>query len=189
VRAILSRGVDRYQFVLSKVVASVVVALGGGFAYIFGSLLAAVVAHGALSEVPLVEAAGRGLVWRGLGAVAVAGLTGFVFAAIVVAALVVGKQSWVAMLAGLGAFAVDFAVGDLSAAGAHAPRYTVTHHSLSLLTRCFEADTIGTRTSGVLWETSRADPLVALAVLLLYGSAFTLVAIIIFRRQDLTRKT
>jgi ABC-type transport system involved in multi-copper enzyme maturation permease subunit len=189
VRAILSRGVGRSQFVVSKVLACIVAALAGGFAYVSASLLSSAAAHSVLTDVPLLEAAGRGLVWRGLAAVGVLGLAGFVFAAVVVMGLVVGKHSWVGMLAGLGAFTVDFAVGDLGAAGAQAHRYTVTHHALSLLTRCFEADTIGTRTSGQLWETTRADPLVALAVLMVYGCGLTLVTILVFRRQDLTRKT
>ena len=189
VPVILSLGVDRYQFVLSKVLATVVAALACGFAYVSGSLLATVVAHVALSDVPLVEAAGAGLVWRALGAVGVIGLTGFVFAAVVMVGLVVGRSSWVGMLAGLGAFIVDFSVGGLSTAGTDATRYTVTHHALSLLVRFFQADTFGTRASGALWETTVAEPWRALAVLLLYGCGLTQLAILIFRRQDLMAKS
>lgn len=188
VRVILSRGVDRYQFILSKVLATVVAAFADGFAYISGTLLATVVTHVALSDVPLVEAAGADLVWRALGGVGVIGLTGFVSSGVVMLGLVVGRNSWMGMLAGLGSFMVDFYYGGLSMADTDAYRYTVTYHALSLLKRWFESDP-HLSLSGALMEHGLAEPGRALALLLLYGCGFTLAAILIFRRQDLTVKT
>jgi ABC-type transport system involved in multi-copper enzyme maturation permease subunit len=190
VRVVLSRGAERYQFILSKVLATVVVAFAYGFAYISSTLLATVVAHVALSDVPLAEAAGTGLAWRALGAVGVIGLTSLVFTGVVMLALVMGQSSWMGMLAGLGSFMIDFYVGGLSTAGnTDAYRYTITYHASSLLERCFASNTTGMRMSGLLAEHGLAEPGQAMAALFLYSFGFTLAAILIFRHQDLTAKS
>lgn len=69
VRAILSRGVPRHQFLLAKIAATVIAALANGLAYMTSGVLAASLAHLAYSDVPLAEAAGPNLVWRALGCV------------------------------------------------------------------------------------------------------------------------
>jgi ABC-type transport system involved in multi-copper enzyme maturation permease subunit len=182
VRVILSQGVDRYQYVLSKVLATVVAAFANGLAYVSGALLATVVTHLVLSDVPLAAAAGPGLVWRALGSVGVTGLIGFCFAGVVILALVVGRSSWVGMLGGLGIFMIDFYVGGLRVADGEAYRCTVTYHFISLLDRCFESDL------GLRAHVGPADPGRSLAVLALYGGGLTLAAILVFHRQDLMAK-
>jgi ABC-type transport system involved in multi-copper enzyme maturation permease subunit len=187
VRVLLSRGVPRHQFLLAKIAATVVAALANGLAYMASGVLAASLAHLAYSDVPLAEAAGANLVWRALGVVMVLGLTGFVAAAVVMLALVLGRSSWIGMLAGLGAFLGDFFVGGLRFVQTEAYRYTVSYHALSLLERCFPSDP-GLRMSAA-WSTSNlASPGRAIAVLLLYGCAITLAAVLLFRRQDLMEK-
>ena len=188
VRVLLSRGIPRHQFLLAKIAATVVAALANGLAYMASGVLAASLAHLAYSDAPLAEAAGANLVWRALGVVLVLGLTGFVAAGVVMLALVLGRSSWIGMLAGLGAFLGDFFVGGLRFVQTEAYRYTVSHHALSLLERCFPSD-LRLRMS-TAWSTSDlASPGRAIATLLLYGFALTLVAILLFRRQDLTAKT
>jgi ABC-type transport system involved in multi-copper enzyme maturation permease subunit len=186
VRAFVGRGIDRHQFVLARILATIIAALASGFVYVSSTLLATVVAHIALSEVPLAQAVGQGLLWRALGIVGVIGLTGFVFASVVTLALVVGRNSWIGMLAGLATFMADFYVGALSISDTPAYRFTVAHHSRSLLERCFKSATTGMRMSGTLAPHRSVEPVRALGVLLLYGCGFTLAAILIFRRQDLT---
>jgi ABC-type transport system involved in multi-copper enzyme maturation permease subunit len=188
VRVFLSQGVERYQFVLSKVLATVVIAFANGVAYISGALLAAIVAHVAVTDVPLTEAAGAHLAWRALGAVGVIALVGFVSIGVVMLALVVGRNAWVGMLVGLGAFLGDFALGGFNIVRADVYRYTVTYHVLSLAERLFEAHT-GLDMSDAAAAHSLVEPGKALAVLLFYGCAFTLAAILIFRRQDLMVKS
>jgi ABC-type transport system involved in multi-copper enzyme maturation permease subunit len=188
VRAILTRGVDRYQFVLSKVIATVVATLVNGFAYMTSGLLATSLAHVAFSSVPLLEAAGHDLLWRALGAVLVVGLTGFVSAGVVMLALVLGRSSWIGMLAGFGSFLGDFYVGGLRMADTNAYRYTVTYHALSLLERCFTSDPHMRMSDAWLSPGGMVEPGRAVTVLLLYGCAFTLAAILLFRCQDLTAK-
>lgn len=188
VRAILTRGVDRYQFVLSKIIATVGAALANGFAYMTGGLLAASLAHSAYSSVPLLEAAGHDLLWRALEVVLVIGLTGFVSAGVVMLALVLGRSSWIGMLAGLGFFLVDFSVGGLRMAGTDVYDHTVSYHALSLLERCFASDPHLRMSSDWLSSGGMAEPGRAVTVLLLYGCAFTLAAILLFQRQDLTAK-
>jgi ABC-type transport system involved in multi-copper enzyme maturation permease subunit len=182
----VSRGIDRYQFILSKVLATVVAAFANGLAYVSSSLLATSVAHIALSDVPLARAAGNDLLWRALGAVGVIGLTSFAFTSVVMLALVVGRNSWIGMLAGLGTFMADFYVGALSISDTLAYRYAVAYHARSLLERCFKSATTGMRMSGTLATHGPVEPGRALVVLLLYGCGFTLAAMFIFRRQDLT---
>ena len=175
---------------LSKVIATVGAALVNGFAYMVGGLLATSLAHAAYSNVPLLEAAGHNLLWRALGAVLVIGLTGFVSTGVVMLALVLGRSSWVGMLAGLGSFLGDFYVGGLRMADTDAYRYSVTYHALSLLERCFASDP-HLRMSSADWLSpdNLPDPGRAVVVPLLYGCAFTLAAILLFHRQDLTVKT
>jgi len=191
VRTIISRGVDRYQFLLSKIIATVSAALVNGFAYMASGLAATSLVHSAYSSVPLLDAAGHDLLWRALGAVLVIGLTGFVSTGVVMLALVLGRNSWVGMLAGLGSFLGDFYVGGLGLAMADtdAHRYTVTYHALSLLKRCFVSDPHMQISSATwLFPDELAEPGRAVAVLFLYGCAFTLAAVLLFRRQDLTVK-
>ena len=184
VRVFLSQGVTRYQFILSKVLASVISALVHGSAYVCGTLLATVVAHVVLSDVPLAEAAGAYLLWRALGAVGVVGLVGFVFAGVVMLALVVGRNAWVGMLAGMGAFLADFFFGGLGLTDIGVYRHTISYYALSLLERCFESYT-GLDMSGAMAEHVLAEPGRALAALLTYGCGLTLAAILIFYQQDL----
>lgn len=184
----LSRGVPRSQFLLAKIVATVVAALVNGLAYMASGLLAASLTHLSCSSVPLVEAAGANLVWRALGVVMVLGLAGFVASGVVMLALVLGRSAWVGMLAGLGAFLGDFVVGGLRFVQAEAYRYTASHHALSLLERCFPT-AITTRMSATWTPVELASPGRAVAVLLLYGGVLTLTAVLIFQRQDMMRKT
>jgi ABC-type transport system involved in multi-copper enzyme maturation permease subunit len=185
VRVLLSRGVPRHQFLLAKIAATVIAALANGLAYMASGVLAASLAHLAYSDVPLAEAAGADLVWRALGVVMVLGLTGFIAAGVVMLALVLGRSAWIGMLAGLGAFLGDFFVGGLRFVQTEAYRYTVSYHALSLLERCFPSEIRMRMSTG--WNTSDlASPTRAIAVLLLYGCAITLAAILLFRRQDLT---
>jgi hypothetical protein len=188
VRVFLSQGVERYQFILSRVLATVVLALANGLAYLCGGLLAAVVAHIALSDVPLGEAAGSSLLWSALKAAGVIGLTGFVFAGVVMLALVLGKNAWVGMLAGLGSFLADVFPGTLGITSTDASRYSVTTHAFSLLESCFRSN-LGLRTSGVLAKHGLREPGQALVVLFLQGCGLTLAAILLFRCQDLMAKS
>jgi ABC-type transport system involved in multi-copper enzyme maturation permease subunit len=187
VRAILSRGVPRHQFLLAKVAATVIAALANGLAYMTSGVLAASLAHLAYSDVPLAEAAGANLVWRALGVVMVLGLTGFVAAGVVMLALVLGRSAWIGMLAGLGGFLGDFIVGGLRFVQTTAYRYTVSYHALSLLERCFPTDP-GLRMSVTGSASDWTSPGRAIAVLLLYGCAITLAAIFLFRHQDVMEK-
>ena len=182
VRTILVGGVERHQFVVSKVLATVVAALANGIAYMAGTLQATTVTHLALSDVPLREAAGASLVWRALEWVGVVGLVGFCFAGVVVLALVVGRSAWVGMLAGLGVFLADFAVGGLNVFPSTLYRYTVSYHALSLLARHVAS---GTGLSASLGGYALSAPSRALVVLLMYGCGLILVAVLVFRRQDL----
>jgi ABC-type transport system involved in multi-copper enzyme maturation permease subunit len=141
-----------------------------------------------LSDVPLAEAAGAHLGWRALGGVGAIGLTGFVFAGVVMLGLVVGRSSWMGMLVGLGSFIVDFYFGSLSTADTGVYRYTTIYHARSLLERWFESDP-GLSVSYTLVAHGLAQPAQALAVLFLYGCGFALAAILIFRRQDLMARS
>jgi ABC-type transport system involved in multi-copper enzyme maturation permease subunit len=187
VRALLSRGVPRHQFLLAKIAATVIAALANGLAYMTSGVLAASLAHLAYSDMPLAEAAGANLVWRALGVVMVLGLTGFVAAGVVMLALVLGRSAWIGMLAGLGGFLGDFFVGGLRLVQTTAYRYTMSYHALSLLERYFPSDpTLRMSVTGSASDWT--SPGRAIAILLLYGCALTLAAILLFRRQDLTAK-
>ena len=185
VRTILVGGVERHQFVVSKVLATVVAALANGCAYITGTLLATVVTHLALSDVPLRKAAGVRLIWRALASVGVVGLVGFCFAGVVILALVVGRNAWVGILAGLGVFLADFLLGGLSIFPSDLYRYTVSYHALSLLARHVASGTgLAASLGGYEWST----PGRALLVLLVYGCGLTLGAVFVFHWQDLMLK-
>ncbi len=188
VRAILSQGVERHQFLLSKIIATVSAALVNGCAYMAGGLLSVFLAHVAFGSVQLLEAASHDLLWRALGVVLVIGLTGFVSSGIVMLALVLGRSSWVGMLAGLGSFLGDFYVGGLRMTHTDVYRYTISYHALSMLERCFASDPHLHSPRAWLSQDRLAEPGRAVAVLLFYGCAFTLAAILLFRRQDLTAK-
>ncbi|KPK88301.1 MAG: hypothetical protein AMJ88_19260 [Anaerolineae bacterium SM23_ 63] len=113
VNTILSRGVNRYQFILSKIIASISAAIVNGLVFMTSAFLSTFVVHVTSSSVPFFEAAGGDILWRLLGAIAVIGLINFVLSGIVMLALVLGRSSWVGMLAGLGYFFGDFIVGGL----------------------------------------------------------------------------
>ncbi len=185
VRAILTRGVARYQFVLSKIIATVGAALVNGFAYMTAGLLAASLAHVIYSNVPLLDAAGHDLLWRTLGAVLVIGLVGFVSAGVVMLALVLGQSSWIGILVGLGFFLVDFYVGGLRMAGTDVYGYTVSYYALSLLERCFASDPHMRMSPDWLSSGGMAEPGRSVAILIFYGCGFILAAVLIFHRQDL----
>jgi ABC-type transport system involved in multi-copper enzyme maturation permease subunit len=184
VRPILARGVPRYQFLLAKIVATVSVALANGLAYMAGGLLTIAVFQRLYSDTPFFEAAGRDVLVRAAGAVGIIGLVGFVSAGTVMVALVLGRASWVGLLAGIGLFLGDFYVGGFRMAGGDAYRHTVTYNALSLLERAFPSDV----TDSWISLGGLAAPGQAAATLLLYGCTLTLVAILLFRRQDLTAK-
>jgi ABC-type transport system involved in multi-copper enzyme maturation permease subunit len=192
IRGILSRGVDRFQFILSKMIATCAASLANGVAYISGALLASSIVHLRLSDIPFFEAAGSDILWRTLGAIGVVGLIGFVLAGIVMLAMVLGRNSWIGMLAGMGYFAGDFFVGGLGPADIlgirSAYRYAITYHALGILEKLFPSDPALSLPRS--WsEEGFADPGRAVAFLLLYGCALTLVSILLFARQDLTAKT
>ena len=187
VSVIISRGVDRYQFIFSKIIATVCAALINGLVFMIAAFASTYVVHVTYSDVPFVEAAGGDIFWRLLGATGVIGLVNFVLSGVVMLALVVGRSSWVGMLAGLGSFLVDFFLGGLGIVRTGVHRYTVTFQTVSLLARRLESGT-GLRAAAPLAGHSLADPGRALATLILYGCALTLAAIIIFGRQDLMVK-
>lgn len=188
VRTILSRGAERYQFILAKVLATGVAELANGLAYVMSALLSSVVTHCLLSDVPLADAAGEGLVWRALGCGCVIGLTGFAFSGVVMLALVLGRSAWPGMLAGLGGFIGDYylgGVGPFRVLGVQRVyRYTVSYHALGLVEQFFPSNP-ATSMPRAWWGEGAADPARAVVVLLLYGSLFILAAVLIFRRQDL----
>jgi len=98
---ILSRGVARYQFIFSKLLAAVMVTALNGICYMGGALSSSSIVHQRLSEAPLSMSAGPNFLLRAIGVVAVITMVGFVSASVVMLALVVGRSSWVGMLAGL----------------------------------------------------------------------------------------
>jgi hypothetical protein len=69
-------------------------------------------------------------------------------------------------------------------AGAETRRYTISYHAISLVERSFASDP-HMRMATTWTRETLATPGRAVAVLLLYGCAITLAAILIFRRQDL----
>lgn len=192
VSVVLSRGVDRYQFILSKIIATVGAALVNGLVFMIAALVSTFVVHVTYSSVPFVEAAGEDIIWRLLGATGVIGLVNFVLSGVVMLALVLGRSSWVGMLAGLGYFFTDFIVGGLGSGNVlgvnDAYRYTVVYHAISINEQFFPSDPSVSLPRAWI-EDGFATPLSAVIVLLLYGAVLAVISILLFRRQDLTTKT
>lgn len=191
VRSILSLGVPRHRFILAKIITTVSAVLINSATYVIGGLGAGLVSHTMLSDTPFFEAAGHDIFWRALGVTLVIAVVGYVSAGAVMLALVLGRTSWAGMLGGLGYFLGDFMLGGIGVAnvrwleGVH--RYTFSYYALSLLDRIFVSDP--NLTLPRAWgEQGPAHPIWALTALLLLGSTLVLVAILIFRRQDVLAK-
>jgi ABC-type transport system involved in multi-copper enzyme maturation permease subunit len=126
-----------------------------------------------------------------LGATGVIGLVNFVLSGVVMLALVLGRSSWVGMLAGLGYFFGDFIIGGLGSGSVlgvnDVYRCTVAYHAISINERFFPSDPSVSLPRAWI-EDGFATPLNAMIVLLLYGAMLTLISVILFRRQDLTTK-
>ena len=191
IRVILSRGVERSEFILSKIIATIIAALIFGFTFIGFALLSTAIAHHQISDVPLFEAAGGDFLWRALGAVGVIGLVNFVLSGIVMLALVLGRSSWVGMLGGIGSFFLDFFIGGIGSGKVFgvedAYRYTITYHAISIMEKLFPSDPSISLPRA--WaEQGFANPLEAVFALLLYGVGVTMLTIFLFQRQDLMAK-
>jgi ABC-type transport system involved in multi-copper enzyme maturation permease subunit len=191
IRVILSRGVARSDFILSKIIATVMAALIFGLAFIVFTILSTVIAHLQISDVPLFEAAGGDFLWRALSAGGVIGLVNLVLSGIVMSALVLGRSSWVGMLGGIGSFFLDFFIGGIGSGSVFgfedAYRYTITYHAVSIMENLFPSDPSISLPRA--WaEQGFANPSLAVVVLFLYGVGFTMLAIFLFRRQDLMAK-
>lgn len=192
VNVILSRGVDRYQFIFSKIIATVCAAFVNGLVFMIAAFVSTYVVHVVYSDVPFVDAAGGDIVWRLLAATGVIGLVNFVLSGIVMFALVLGRSSWVGMLAGLGYFFGDFIVGGLGSGSVlgvkDAYRYTLVFHAISINERFFPSDPAVSLPRAWI-EDGLATPMSAVIVLILYGAMLAVLSILLFRRQDLTTKT
>jgi ABC-type transport system involved in multi-copper enzyme maturation permease subunit len=192
VRAILSRGVERFEFILSKIIATIIAALIFGFTFIGFALLSSIIAHLRISDIPLFDAAGGDLLFRALGAGSVIGLVNFVLSGIVMLALVLGRSSWIGMLGGIGSFFLDFFIGGIGSGSVFgvedAYRYTITYHAVSILEKVFPSDQSISLPRA--WaEQGFANPSQAILVLLLYGTGITFLTIFLFRRQDLLARS
>jgi ABC-type transport system involved in multi-copper enzyme maturation permease subunit len=190
-RGIISRGVSRHQFILSKIIATALAALVYGFIFMAAGVVSSLVAHLSLSNVPFFEAAGRDIILRALGATGVIGLVNFVLSAIVMLALILGRSSWIGMLAGLGYFFVDFTVGGIGTGSllgvGDAYRYTVSYQAISIMERFFPSDpSISLPRAWI--EQGFTSPGSAMIVLFFYGAMLTVVSVLIFQRQDLMAK-
>ncbi len=188
---VLTRGVARYQFILSKVMAALMITLVNGICYMGGALLASSVVHLRLSDVPLSESAGSDLYFRAVGVIGVVCLVGFVAVSVVMLALVLGRSAWVGMLAGLGYFSGDFILGGLSSTDVFGIkdifRFTFTYHALGMLEALFPPDpSFGLPRSWM--DFGYADPGKGVLFMLFLGSALILISVLFFRRQDLTTK-
>jgi ABC-type transport system involved in multi-copper enzyme maturation permease subunit len=191
VRVILSRGVDRYQFILSKTIATVASSFIYGLAFTFTGLITSVIVHISHSEIPLLEAAGSDIVWRVFLATCVISLINFVLSGVVMLGLVIGRTSWMGLFTGLGYFFLDFFVGGIGSGSLlgieDAYRYTVIYRAISIMERFFPYDPGVSLPRG--WaERGFANPTGAALSLLLYGILIIGVSIFIFRRQDLIAK-
>ena len=190
VRTTLSRGVPRSLFIAAKVLTVISAALVNAAIYVSAGMVAIAVVHLANDGPSIFEAAGADILWRGLASVGMVGTVTFVLAGIVMLAVVLGRSSWMGMLAGLGFFFADFIVGGLGVGdllGIPDPHhYTLTYYALSVYERLFPSDpTIS------LPRTWAAEPLIevqlALLILFLYGVGATAAAIFAFNRQDLLK--
>jgi ABC-type transport system involved in multi-copper enzyme maturation permease subunit len=192
VSAILCRGVDRYQFIISKIIATVCAAFANGLVFMVAAFASTFVVHITYSSVPFFEAAGEDILLRLIGATGVIGLVNFVLSGIVMLALVLGRSSWVGMLAGLGYFFGDFIVGGLGSGSVlgvdDAYRYTVSYHAININEQFFPSDPSVSLPRAWIGD-GFSTPLNAVIVLLLYGALLAVASILIFRRQDLTTKT
>jgi ABC-type transport system involved in multi-copper enzyme maturation permease subunit len=191
VRVILSRGVDRYQFILSKILATVGAAFAYGLVFITTAFLSTYVVHVLYSDVAFVEAAGQDILWRLIITTGVIGLSNLVLSGVVMLALVLSRSSWVGMLAGLGYFFGDFIVGGIGSGSVlgmkTAYRYTLAYHAISITEHIFPS--VASVSLPRAWiEQGFGNPASAVMVLLLYGAALTLISILVFRRQDLMTK-
>lgn len=189
VRSVLSRGVERYHFILSKTIAAAILGLVYGAVYIFSSLVSTVVTHLWISEVPLVDVVGGKFVFHALESVGLMGLISFIFGAIVMLALVLGRNAWVGMVAGLGLFIIDFNFGVLRLGSAQPFQYAITYHAFVLFRRNFGYITSGMSLSGLLMEQDLADPGRSLVYLILVGCVINLMTIGLFHFQDLMKKS
>ncbi len=191
VRIILTRGVTRPQFILSKVIATLGATLVNALAYIGSAVLSTFAVHLLYSDTPLFEAAGSDILLRALGAAGVVTLVGLVSSGIVMLALVLGRSAWMGMLAGLGYFFADFVIGGMGLAHQgpleNAYRYAITYYALSILERLFPSDPRLSMARSWMAE-GPAGVWEALLLLLVYGAALTVLAIWLFRRQDLLEK-
>jgi len=188
VRVILSRGVDRYQFILSKTIATVASSFIYGLAFTSTGLITSAIVHVSHSEIPLPEAAGSDIVWRVFLATCVISLINFVLSGVVMLGLVLGRTSWVGLFAGLGYFFLDFFVGGIGSGSLlgveDAYRYTVIYRAISIMERFFPYDPdVSLPRSWV--DRGFADPGSATISLLLYGALFLGISILIFKQQDL----
>ena len=191
VHTILSRGITRSHFILSKIIATVGATLINASAYMAGGILSTFIVHITHSDIPLLEAAGSDILWRILGSVLVIGLVGFISSGVVMLALVLGRSSWLGMLAGLGYFMFDFSIGGLGLIQAFGLeriyRYAFTYYALSILEQFFPPDPhLGLPRA---WsQEGLAGVSEAWVILFLYGAILTLASMTIFRRQDLLAK-
>jgi len=185
---ILSRGVQRFEFILSKIIATVCMAFIYGMVFIASVVASTLIAHLIIGDVPLFEAIGKHFLWRALGAAGVIGLVNFDLSAIVILALILGRNSWMGMLAGIGSFFLDFSIGGIGSGSIlgveDAYRYTITYHAISIMERLFPSDP--TLSLPRAWaEQGYANPASAVIVLLLYGVGITLLTVLLFQRQDI----
>jgi ABC-type transport system involved in multi-copper enzyme maturation permease subunit len=191
VSIILSRGVERYEFIISKIITTVLSSFIYGLVFTTTALLSSAVVHITHSDIPFFEAAGGDIIWRVLGSTGVVSLINFVLSGIVMLALVLGRSSWIGMLAGIGIFFLDFFIGGIGSGRVFgvddAYRYTVTFRAISIMEHFFPYDPDLSLPRA--WaEQGFSTPLQAVIVLLLYGIAITTLAILLFQRQDLTAK-
>jgi ABC-type transport system involved in multi-copper enzyme maturation permease subunit len=192
VNVILSRGVNRYQFIFSKIIATVSAAFANGLVFMVAAFASTFVVHITYSSVPFFEAAGEDILLRLMGATGIIGLINFVLSGVVMLALVLGRNSWVGMLAGLGYFFGDFIVGGLGSGSVlgvnDAYRYTVAYHAISINEQFFPSDPSVSLPRAWIAD-GFATPLSAMIVLILYGAMLAVFSILLFQRQDLTTKT
>lgn len=191
VRVVLSRGVDRHIYIFSKIIATVCAAFINGLVFMLAAFASTFVVHITYSTVPFFEAAGADIFWRLLGATGMIGLVNFVLSGVVMLALVLGRNSWVGMLAGLGYFFGDFIIGGIgpgSVLGVNdAYRYTITYHAISINELFFPSDPSVSLPRAWI-EDGLANPTSAMIVLLFYGTALVAISMLLFHRQDLMAK-
>jgi ABC-type transport system involved in multi-copper enzyme maturation permease subunit len=191
VRVILSRGVERYQFILSKIMATVFSSFVYGLVFTSAALMTSAIVHITHSEIPFFQAAGSDILWRVLLSTGVISLINFVLSGIVMLGLVLGRSSWVGMFAGLGYFFIDFTIGGLGSGSAfgldNAYLFTVIYRAISIMESFFPYDPDVSLPRG--WaERGFADPGSAAISLFLYGLLIVGLTIFLFRRQDLMAK-